>query len=84
MILQLEVFVWDEGNQKLIDMGETPKGDIEEDDYVVDFTFYSIDFVHRYKDFYCVIGSGSEMFTINEDYNSVQEKIKEQMHFRFN
>lgn len=84
MILELEVFIWDENNQKLLDIGEEPNGAIEEEGSIVYITFYNIDFIHQYKDFYCVIGSGGEVFTINEEYSVLKDKIKEQLHFKFN
>ncbi len=83
MILELEVFNYDEDDQSLMDIGESPKNDLEEG-WLIDITFYNVDFIRPYKDMYCEVCSGGELFLVNEPYNVVQEKIKEQMNFKFN
>lgn len=47
-------------------------------------TFYHIDYVRAYEDNYSVISSGGEIFIIKETEEVVNNKIHEQMTYKWN
>jgi hypothetical protein len=47
-------------------------------------TFYHIDYVRPYVDNHCVIASGGEIFIIKETEEVVNNKIQEQITYKWN
>ncbi len=40
-------------------------------------TIYSVDYIRPYKDKYCEMSSGGDLFIVNETADSVKKKIRE-------
>lgn len=47
-------------------------------------TLYRIDWIRPYKDSYCEVSSGPDIFLVNMSYEKVRQFIKDQMTFKFN